>query len=65
MRTFLSHEATARCSDCDENFICDMPSSGGAVRVKSAEMSPLLLVAVEVGVELNNAIVRWLRRSGR
>lgn len=40
----------------------DIPSSGGAARVKSDEMSPLLLVAVEEGWEPKSAIAGQLRR---
>lgn len=41
----------------------DMPSSGGAVSVKSEEMSPLLLVAVVEGVEPKSAIARWVGKA--
>lgn len=58
----MSQDATARCSDCDENSMSDIPSSGGAARVKSDEMSPLLLVAVEEGWEPKSAIAGQLRR---
>lgn len=51
MRTFLSQEATARCSDTGENERSEMPSSGGDVRGTSLEMSPLVLFA-EVVVEV-------------
>lgn len=42
MRTFLSHDATARCSDWGENLRSEIPSSGGEVRVMSFEMSPVV-----------------------
>jgi len=45
MRTFLSQEATARCSDTGENERSEMPSSGGEARGTSLEMSPLVLFA--------------------
>ncbi len=40
----------------------DIPSSGGAARVKSDEMSPLLLVADEEGWEPKSAIAGRRRR---
>lgn len=42
----------------------EIPSSGGAARVKSDEMSPLLLVAVEEGWEPKSAIA-WQERGYR
>lgn len=42
--TFLSHDATARCSDWGENLRSEIPSSGGAVRVTSLEISPMVFV---------------------
>ena len=45
MRTFLSHEATAKCSDCGENERSDMLSSGGLLSATSLEMSPVVLFA--------------------
>ena len=53
MRTFLSHDATARCSDCGENASSDMLSSGGEVSVMSPEVSPVAvaLVVLVAGVE--------------
>lgn len=50
MRTFLSQEATAKCSDTGENERSEMPSSGGEARGTSLEMSPLVLFA-EAAVE--------------
>ena len=47
MRTFLSHDATARCSDCGENERSDMPSSGGLLNATSLEISPVVLFAAE------------------
>lgn len=44
MRTFLSHEATARCSLVGEKRRSEMPSSGGALRATSLEMSPVVFV---------------------
>ena len=43
----MSHDATARWSDCGENEISEMPSSGGLVRGTSFEMSPVVLLAFE------------------
>ena len=59
MRTFLSHDATARCSDCGENLRSDIPSSGGEARVKSFLRSPivLLLAAVVADVVPKRAMV--------
>jgi hypothetical protein len=49
MRTFLSHDATARCSLAGEKRRSEILSSGGEVRATSFEMSPVvLLAAVEV-----------------
>lgn len=45
MRTFLSHEATARCSDCGENEMSEMLSSGGLLNATSFDMSPVVLFA--------------------
>lgn len=45
MRTFLSHDATARCSDCGEKDRSEMPSSGGLLNARSFEMSPVVLFA--------------------
>lgn len=45
MRTFLSHDATARCSDCGENEMSEIPSSGGLLNATSFEMSPVVLFA--------------------
>lgn len=47
MRTFLSHEATARCSDWGEKEMSDMPSSGGLLSAMSFEMSPVVLFAAD------------------
>ena len=47
MRTFLSHDATARCSDWGENEISEMPSSGGLMSATSFEMSPVVLFAAD------------------
>jgi len=47
----LSHDATARYSAAGENERSEMPSSGGATRVKSFEMSPLLLFPEAAVVE--------------
>lgn len=44
MRTFLSHDATAKCSDCGEKLISEMPSSGGLLSATSLEMSPVVLL---------------------
>ena len=52
MRTFLSHDATARCSDCGENASSDMLSSGGEVSVISLEISPVAFVVLVVPVEV-------------
>lgn len=38
--TFLSQDATARCSDCGENEMSEMLSSGGVVRATSLVKSP-------------------------
>jgi hypothetical protein len=43
MRTFLSQEATARCSDCGENERSEMLSSGGDCRATSLDRSPRVL----------------------
>ncbi len=51
MRTFLSQEATARCSEMGEKARSEMLSSGGAVRVTSFDMSPVVLFGAEVPVE--------------
>ena len=48
MRTFLSHDATARCSDWGENEMSEMPSSGGLLSTTSFEMSPVVLFAADV-----------------
>lgn len=45
MRTFLSHDATARWSDWGEKARSEMLSSGGALRATSLEMSPVVLFA--------------------
>jgi hypothetical protein len=45
MRTFLSHDATAKCSDCGENDRSEMPSSGGLLNATSFEISPVVLFA--------------------
>lgn len=45
MRTFLSHDDTARWSDCGENERSDMLSSGGLLSVTSFEISPVVLAA--------------------
>lgn len=47
MRTFLSHDATARCSDWGENEISEMLSSGGLLSVTSFEISPVVLFAAD------------------
>ena len=69
MRTFLSHDATARCSDWGENEISDMPSSGGLLSATSFEMSPVVLFAadaLEVGpLPKRPDIFQGLRRRGR
>ena len=43
IRTFLSHDATARYSATGEKERSEMPSSGGEVRTLSFEISPLVL----------------------
>lgn len=50
MRTFLSHDATARCSDCGENWMSEMLSSGRFGTATSLERSP------DCGVELAAAL---------
>lgn len=45
MRTFLSHDATAKCSDCGENDRSEIPSSGGLLNATSFEISPVVLFA--------------------
>ena len=47
MRTFLSHDATAKCSDCGENERSEMPSSGGLLSATSFDMSPVVLLVEE------------------
>ena len=47
MRTFLSHDATAKWSDCDENERSEMPSSGGLFNATSFDISPVVLLADE------------------
>lgn len=44
MRTFLSHDATAKCSLAGENRISEILSSGGRLSGTSLEMSPVVLV---------------------
>lgn len=41
----MSHDATARCSDCGEKEISEMPSSGGLLNAMSFEISPVVLFA--------------------
>lgn len=48
MRTFLSHDATAKCSDTGENERSDMLSSGGAVKATSLEISPSVALELEL-----------------
>jgi len=50
MRTFLSHDATARCSDCGEKAKSEIPSSGGLLSAISFEISPVVLFALVVVV---------------
>ena len=50
IRTFLSHDETARCSDCGEKERSDMPSSGGLLNATSFEMSPVVLFAAALDV---------------
>lgn len=45
MRTFLSHDAMARWSDCGENERSEMLSSGGLFNATSLEISPVVLAA--------------------
>lgn len=47
MRTFLSHDDTARCSLTGEKARSEIPSSGGDVRATSLERSPVVLGWVE------------------
>lgn len=42
MRTFLSQDATAKCSDWGENLRSEIPSSGGEVSAMSLEISPVV-----------------------
>ena len=51
MRTFLSHDATARCSETGEKRRSEMLSSGGEDNSTSLEMSPVVLVVVEAAEE--------------
>ena len=60
MRTFLSHDATARCSLTGEKAKSDTLSSGGELRATSFEMSPVVLVwavAVDELTVLKRAIL--------
>lgn len=43
----MSHDATARCSDCGEKERSEMPSSGGLLNATSFEISPVVLFAAE------------------
>ena len=60
MRTFLSQEATARCSETGENETSDMLSSGGSFSGTSFDISPCvgLLGVLEAGVEPKSDILR-------
>ena len=60
MRTFLSQEATARCSETGEKDTSDILSSGGSFRGTSFEISPWvgLLGVLEAGVEPKSDILR-------
>ena len=46
MRTLLSHDATAKWSDWEENEISEILSSGGFSRRTSLERSPKVLLWV-------------------
>lgn len=48
MRTFLSHDATARWLLTGEKARSEMLSSGGEFKATSFEMSPVVLVAAVV-----------------
>ena len=60
MRTFLSQEATARCSETGEKETSDMLSSGGSLSGTSFDMSPCvgLLGVLDAGVEPKSDILR-------
>ena len=58
MRTFLSQEATARCSETGENETSEILSSGGSLSGTSFDISPWvgLLGVLDAGVELKSDI---------
>ena len=43
----MSHDATAKCSDCGEKDRSEIPSSGGLLNAISFEISPVVLFAAE------------------
>lgn len=51
----MSHDATAKCSDCGENEMSDIPSSGGAFRATSFEISPTVALDVALAALLPNS----------
>ena len=57
MRTFLSHDATARCSLWGEKAIWEMLSSGGWLRGMSFLISPWVLFAAAAAVPKRPDIV--------
>lgn len=69
MRTFLSHDETARWSDCGENEISETLSSGGFVIATSFEMSPVVLFALvaleEAALPKNDMVEVWTKSSRR
>ena len=60
MRTFLSHDATARCSLCGEKEISEMLSSGGWLRATSFFISPCVLFAAAAWLPKRPDIVEEL-----
>lgn len=50
MRTFLSHDATAKCSLTGEKRRSEILSSGGWLSCTSFEMSPVVFVVVGAAV---------------
>ena len=44
----MSHDATAMCSDCGEKLRSEIESSGGLLIGTSLEMSPCVLLALDV-----------------